>query len=225
MPLPRNEAGDRPPRPNAAARPPEMRPSRYRPAWLAAVPAALLVPAAAALLHSGRIPLWVAFTVAFALGVGLATLCFWLLLYRPLSRAAAACRRIDSGNLNLTVPEKGPRPLRELAQVTNNTAADFQEVLLLFAHLVRSALHSARMLQIYVVGRSGIESDRRRAAEIIEDVHQMQEMIREFEYFRVRIDDGTIVDTGIGPAAEDAESRSFPCRSFPCPTPGKEMES
>ncbi|MCP4656768.1 MAG: HAMP domain-containing protein, partial [bacterium] len=129
MPLPQNEVGDRPTRPGDAATPNETPPSREQSAWLAAVLAALLVPAAAALLHTGRIPLWVVLTLTFALGVGLATLCFWLLLYRPLSRAAAACRRIDSGNLNLTVPEKGPRPLRELAQVTNNTAADFQEVL------------------------------------------------------------------------------------------------
>ncbi|MCP4654975.1 MAG: hypothetical protein GY856_06095, partial [bacterium] len=115
--------------------------------------------------------------------------------------------------------------------------------LLLFAHLVRSALHSARMLQIYVVGRSGIESDRRRAAEIIEDVDQMQEMIREFEYFRVRIEDGTIVDTGIdtgiehsagaaggetaadGVAGGAAACRSFPCLSYPRPVPCKEIES
>jgi HAMP domain-containing protein len=136
------------------------------------------------------------FVLAFTLGALVSGLTLWLWLYRPLLRVRAGCRRISSGDLSHTLPEDGPTAVAEMARFNNSLAADFQEILLLFAHLARSAMSSARLLQEHVVDRLGTD-DRGRASEIIEDIHQMQEVIEEFKYFRVCFEDGRIIDTGL----------------------------
>jgi hypothetical protein len=148
-----------------------------------------------------EITLWLVVVVAFSLGAGFTGVVFYLVCYRPLRLAAGACHQVLSGDLSHTVPEVGPAPLREMARVTNNMAADFQEILLLFAHLSRSALRSGQLLQVHVAKEGASEADRRHAAEIVEDACEMQEMIQDFKYFRVRFDHGCIIDSGLPHAA------------------------
>lgn len=124
---------------------------------------------------------------------------------RALRRTARACSGMRSGDLSATLPEEGPAPLRALARAFNDLEADFQEVLLLFAHSIRSARESAELLRDHLVNvddtwtRNG-----RSAAEILADIDQMQSMVQDFKYFRVTIEGGTIRDTGIVPAAPPA---------------------
>jgi hypothetical protein len=131
------------------------------------------------------------------LGVAGACLASYLRSGLPLRRVAVACRRIESGDLSRTVPIAGPRQLRCIARLINDMAADFQEVLLLFAHLLRSAQRSASLLALRESGRVSRQFDAGRVDELIADIRQMHEMIHDFKYFRVRVDTDAIVDTGI----------------------------
>ncbi len=140
---------------------------------------------------------WLELGVSFALGAACTSLVFYFRFCRPLVRISRASRLIASGDLSQTVPEEGPGNLKRVAGIINDMAADFQEVLVLFSDLVRSARKSARLLQLHVVQQNDVGKDSRHATEIREDFHQMQEMIRDFKYYRVRLEDEAIVDTGI----------------------------
>jgi len=95
----------------------------------------------------------------------------------------------------------GPPSLRAIARTLNDVEADFQEVLLLFAHMVRSARASADLLRPLVSDEAGSpEAERIRA--VLADIDEMQATIRDFRYFRVSLDDGLIRDAGVsGPRA------------------------
>lgn len=180
-------------------------------AWIfVAVAGSLLAAAAVAWLGGGSG--WLGFLSAFVSGFAAASLGFFFWVLVPLSEMAAASRSFSSGDLSLSVPERGPLSLRRVASVINNMAADFQEVLLLFSHLIQSALRSAKLLQSHVVEASGSEDDRRIAAEIIRDVYDMQEMVKDFTYFRVKFEGDGIVDTSIErpreAGSEDSASRA-----------------
>jgi hypothetical protein len=117
-------------------------------------------------------------------------------LVRPLVQAAGACGRIAEGDLSATVPELGPAPVRKTMSVLNTVLADFQEVLLLCAH----GLHSIRRaLDAAPAGQEcpppGAEALRQARLE----VEELQRMLEGFRYFRVKLADGTITDTGVTP--------------------------
>ncbi|MCG3192204.1 MAG: HAMP domain-containing protein [Thermoanaerobaculia bacterium] len=143
-----------------------------------------------------EIKLWPA-AWGFVTGVSLTAIVFLLVVVLPLSRVALACRHIESGDLSLTVPEKGPRPIARVATAFNALAADFQEVLLLFAHLVRSAEASAHLLTRHA-GTIGVpSSDAARMNELVTDIHEMKRVIRDFKYFRVSVEEDAIRDLGL----------------------------
>jgi hypothetical protein len=126
---------------------------------------------------------------AFAIGFAAA----WWIWARPLGVVAAECRRRRSTDLSRALPETGPRSLLTLARTFNDLQVDFQEVLLLFAHLARSARVSADLLRPLASASTEAEGDRVR--EVLADVEEMQDTIRDFSYFRVALDGGLIRDT------------------------------
>lgn len=137
----------------------------------------------------------------FAAGAAVATGASWVVWVGPLSRVARACRARAATDLSRTLPEVGPPSLRAIARTLNDVEADFQEVLLLFAHMVRSARASADLLRPLVSDEAGSpEAERIRA--VLADIDEMQATIRDFRYFRVSLDDGLIRDAGVsGPRA------------------------
>jgi hypothetical protein len=145
-------------------------------------------------------PPWLLVALGSAVGAaGGAVFCAaWLLL--PLLGAARTCKRVAAGDLSETLPESGPRPLRAVAKVFNTVLADFQEVLLLFAHFLRSASASIQALRELADGPASGNTVRSLCAGTLDDLRNMQEMIEGFRYFRVRIEGGAITDAGALPA-------------------------
>ena len=151
-------------------------------------------------LDAGSWPCWACALAGFAVGAAVSAGATLVCYQRPLARAGRVCRRVESGDLSETVPESGPSDLRALARVLNTLLADFQEVLLLFAYLLRSARTSMHLLHERVNAEAGDNASRSLAATILDDLSRMQEMVEGFKYFRVRIESGTITDTGLRPA-------------------------
>jgi hypothetical protein len=127
---------------------------------------------------------------AFSFGVS------WVVWGGPLARAARACHFRAATDLSRTLPEEGPPSLRVLARTMNDLEADFQEVLLLFAHMARSARTSADLLRPLADDATD-SSEAERVREVLVDIDEMQAMIKDFRYFRVSLDDGTIRDAGV----------------------------
>lgn len=132
---------------------------------------------------------------SFLAGVAVTAGASWLVWGAPLSRAARACRTRTATDLSRTLPEEGPESLRTLARTLNDLEADFQEVLLLFAHMVRSARASADLLRSLRVDEAS-SPDGSSVHAVLEDIDEMQATIRDFRYFRVSLDDGVIRDAG-----------------------------
>ncbi len=105
---------------------------------------------------------------------------------------------IESGDLGRTLPEQGSRDLIEIARTMNNMSADFQEVLLMFEYLARSTARSAGDLDVVLGECAATEADRKHGSELMAGLDRMQEVIRDFKYYRVRVEEEQIVDTGIG---------------------------
>ncbi len=189
---------------------------RQRWAWLCALAAAAFFgpeqASAADVASSGHWPPWSLVALGCLLGVALSAVVAygWLLL--PLLDAARACNRVAAGDLSPTLREAGPLPLRSVARVFNTVLADFQEVLLLFAYFLRSARASIQVLRERSDGDPRGNAVRSLCAATLDDLDSMQEMIQGFHYFRVRIERGTITDTGVGTegATNGAGSRHRP---------------
>ncbi len=152
--------------------------------------------------------------LAFVSGAAAASAAFMSVFGFALARMAAICERMETGDLSISVPERAPRLLRPIAAALNGLSADFQEVLLLFAHLVRSAEASVQMLSHHASSMNLKGEDARRLGEIETDIHEMKLMIRDFKYFRVSVDEDAIRDTGL-PAHTRAASGSRPVSPEP----------
>lgn len=137
-----------------------------------------------------------ALLLTFFTGAAAATGVCWLVWGGPLARVARACRARAATDLSRTLPEEGPPSLRSIARTFNDVEADFQEVLLLFAHMVRSARASADLLRPFASGATG-SSEAERVREVLADIDEMQATIQDFRYFRVSFDDGVIRDAGV----------------------------
>ena len=133
---------------------------------------------------------------SFVTGAAVATGVSWFVWGGPLSRVARVCRARAATDLSRTLPEEGPPSLRAIARTFNDVEADFQEVLLLFAHMVRSARASADLLRPFASDAMG-SSESERVREVLADIDEMQATIRDFRYFRVSLDDGVIRDAGV----------------------------
>ncbi len=163
--------------------------------------------AAAALLAASSVS-WEAAIAAFVLGACVAGAAIGLMRWRHLSAAARACRAIRGGDLGQTVPEQGDRYLVESAQTINGMTVDFQEVLLMFEDLTRSASRAAGELEKRLMDDIGAPlEDQKRAADVVSGLNQMQTAVREYKLYRISLEDGRIVDTGIAkPSGEHAGS-------------------
>jgi hypothetical protein len=134
--------------------------------------------------------------LSFVAGAAVAAGACWVVWGGPLSRVAGACRARAATDLSRTLPEVGPSSLRAIARTLNDVEADFQEVLLLFAHMVRSARASADLLRPLASDATG-SPEAGRIREVLEDIDEMQATISDFRYFRVSLDDGLIRDAGV----------------------------
>jgi methyl-accepting chemotaxis protein len=151
------------------------------PWWFASL-GLLLV--ALGITFSTRAPAWVVLAVGMLAGGAVVAAGVHSLVLAPLSRMASTCESLGFGNLSATFPESGPVPLREVGRTMNTMTADFQEVLLLVAHAARSM-------------RQAVNSDGGRLLELERGLSEVESMVQDFRYFRVRLEDGGITDTGV----------------------------
>jgi len=143
---------------------------------------------------------WPNRVAAFAAGVAATAAVFYVRLLAPLAEMTTACLSVKSEDLSLTVPERGTRNLRTLARVINGMAADFQEVLLLFAHMARSARQWVPLLERSVAGSNATDAERRMVAATVGQIDQIQEIISAFKFFRVTLEGDAIIDRGVNPS-------------------------
>lgn len=138
---------------------------------------------------------WPVLALAFGSGfLAAGALSLWWLV-APLCEVVAACRAIEEGNLETSAPERGSPELRTLARLVNGLAADLQEILLLFAHMLRSLQHAWSVLG---TGGAGLSDDEREVLGAARDeTARMQEVITDFKYYRVALRGGVFVDTGV----------------------------
>lgn len=167
-------------------------------------------------------PAWMLLSVGGILGFAGAVCFAFAWIIRPLLAAARACDRVAAGDLSESLAEVGPAPLRLMAKVFNTVLADFQEVLLLFAYFLRSAQTSIQVLREQADGPGAGNAVRSLCASTLDDLRSMQEMIEGFRYFRVRIESGTVTDSGVRleGGEEDSNLRSTTTQApIPVPAP------
>jgi HAMP domain-containing protein len=136
---------------------------------------------------------WVA--VAFAAGFAASSAIHWRRVDRPLARSRRIAEHVESGNLSETFPHTGPEDLRILNRLLNTLLADFQEILLLFAHL------SAEAIEVIDARDSGVTEtashDRTRWRTVRQTLAHMRGVVESFTFFGVQIRGKTITDAGI----------------------------
>lgn len=151
-------------------------------------------------------PAWMLVLFGFLVGLLSATLLAYVGIVRPLRIAARACDRVAAGDISQSLPESGPDALRTMAKVFNTVLADFQEVMLLFAYFVRSAQASLKILRDQADDTATRNTVRSLCSSTLDDLRSMQEMIEGFRYFRVRIEKGTVTDSGVPIRCAEADS-------------------
>ncbi len=107
---------------------------------------------------------------------------------RRVREAAELARAVEHGKLGQTLSERGPRGFRMLARSLNGVSANFQEILLLFAHHVRHLRESVEA----GAGRGDLAGGQ----DLLDELSEMDLVLHDFDYYRVRIGDDSITDTG-----------------------------
>ncbi len=124
---------------------------------------------------------------------------------RRVREATEAVRDLEHGKLGRTLPERGPRALRILAGSLNGVSANFQEILLLFAHHVRHLRES-----IEAAEPAGTQASRR---DLLDELSEMDQVLHDFDYYRVRIEGDMITDTGPPRGQRPAETAATAARA------------
>ncbi len=143
----------------------------------------------------------------FRMGILLAVLiaCFGSIVYLFYSRIAVplegltrAAKRMSRGELSATVQVHPKHDLREIAQVINDMAANFQEVLLLMGTTVgnsQSAIEQIEMLIQHGNATGCTENLQEQLQAIKQDLELLNSVMREFEFYHTRFDGRKVVPT------------------------------
>ncbi len=111
---------------------------------------------------------------------------------KRIGEASDLARALEHGKLGQTLPERGPLAFRILARSLNGVSANFQEILLLFAHHVRHLKASVEA----EAGRGALARGASRRQDLLDELFEMDQVLHDFDYYRVRLEDDSITDTG-----------------------------
>jgi hypothetical protein len=171
-------------------------------------------------LGATPLPAWMLFCAGVFLGSAATLGVLGVFVLRPLYVAGRACELLAAGDISQSLQESGPAPLRSIARMFNTVLADFQEVLLLFAYFLRSAQTSIQVLREQADEPGAGNAVRSLCATTLDDLRAMQEMIEGFRYYRVRIESGTVTDTGVSIKGGEGSTESCPPSRAPEATSG-----
>ena len=120
----------------------------------------------------------------------------WAQFYwkKRVGEAADFSRALEYGKLGESLDEGGHPSFRILARNLNGVSANFQEILLLFVHHVRNL-----RLSIDAAGRGKIMKKQ----DLLNELREMDQVLNDFDYYRVRIEGDSITDTGVALSSEN----------------------
>jgi methyl-accepting chemotaxis protein len=116
----------------------------------------------------------------------------------PLETLTRAAKRMSRGELNVTVQVQSKYDFREIAQVINDMAANFQEVLLLMGTTVGNSKSAVEEIENLIQNGNAAEyrEDLRRELQIIKkDLELLSSVMQEFEFYHTRFDGRKVVPT------------------------------
>jgi methyl-accepting chemotaxis protein len=135
--------------------------------------------------------------------LGVVILCFGSMIYlyvhkihRPLKRLTQAAREMSSGNLSVPIRSNGSDEVGELAEVINDLAANYQEVLLLTGTAVgKSSSAVERIEEALDRGGqpAGQEELRGQVEAIKRDLEMLGSVVKDFEFYQTHFDGRKVV--------------------------------
>ena len=141
--------------------------------------------------------------------LGVMILCFGSMIYlyvlkihRPLKRLTRATKEMSNGNLGAPIPSDGHGEMGELAEIINDLAANYQEVLLLTGTAVGKSSSAVERIE-KVLDQSGEsagqEELQKQVGLIKRDLEMLGSVVKDFEFYQTRFDGRKVVATSRGP--------------------------
>jgi methyl-accepting chemotaxis protein len=116
----------------------------------------------------------------------------------PLENLTHAAKRMSRGELSVTVQVPSKHDFREIAQVINDMAANFQEVLLLMGTTVGNSQSAVEQIENLIQNGNATEcteSMRQELQTIKKDLELLSSVMQEFEFYQTRFDGRKVVPT------------------------------
>jgi methyl-accepting chemotaxis protein len=145
--------------------------------------------------------------MSLVLGVTLLFLVCMIYLYvqkvhRPLKQLMRATKEMSNGNLSDPIRPKDRDEVGELAEVINDLAANYQEVLLLTGTAVGKSSSAVERIE-KVLDRgdksAGLEELQEQVGIIKRDLEMLGSVVKDFEFYQTHFDGRKVVHTAKGP--------------------------
>jgi len=123
-------------------------------------------------------------------------------IYRPLKQVVRATKEMSNGNLSNPIRPNGRDEVGELAEVINDLAANYQEVLLLTGTAVgKSSSAVERIEKLLDRGdKSAGQAELQEQVGIIKrDLEMLGSVVKDFEFYQTHFDGRKVVHTAKGP--------------------------
>lgn len=115
-------------------------------------------------------------------------------IVEPLEHVLTAVRKITEGNLDTTVPIRNSDEIGKIGEQINALSVNIQEILLHVWNHSRDAAVFLERIEHYVRSSEGNPSDTERDIALIRNsMEEMQNMVKTFEYYDIRMDDDRLV--------------------------------
>lgn len=123
-------------------------------------------------------------------------------IYRPLKQVVRATKEMSNGNLSNPIRPNGRDEVGELAEVINDLAANYQEVLLLTGTAVgKSSSAVERIEKLLERGdKSAGQAELQEQVGVIKrDLEMLGSVVKDFEFYQTHFDGRKVVHTAKGP--------------------------
>ncbi|NJL58925.1 MAG: methyl-accepting chemotaxis protein [Desulfobacteraceae bacterium] len=115
-------------------------------------------------------------------------------IVEPLEHVLMAVRKITEGNLDTTVPIRNSDEIGKIGEQINALSVNIQEILLHVWNHSRDAGVFLERIEHYVRSSEGSPSDTEQDIALIRNsMEEMQNMVKTFEYYDIRMDDDRLV--------------------------------
>ncbi|MGB6067979.1 MAG: HAMP domain-containing protein [Desulfomonilaceae bacterium] len=145
------------------------------------------------------------FRSRMSLLLGIMIVCFGSMIYlyvqnilRPINRLTRVTKELSNGNLSVIIRSTDHGEVGQLAEVINDLAANYQEILLLTGTAVgKSSYAVERIEKALDPGNNwtGAEELREHIEVIKRDLEMLGSVVKEFEFYQTRFDGRKVVPT------------------------------